>query len=157
MTGMTAARTPVTGATMPIRPIASPRYRAVIPMPPRLPATKAQQQVRRAGYGLTAKHGDGEREGHADDLRQQDDAEHGCAPAGQPATEVAGAPGGRSGQPERDGGRPRGQAVDQAPTPVGTVSSPASDGSSTPSSTAVGPGSSTTASAAPSYRSDVVR
>ena len=33
----------------------------------------------------------------------------------------------------------------------------ASDGSSTPSSTAVGPGSSTTASAALSYRSDVVR
>ena len=118
---------------------------------------QAQQQVRRAGHGLAAEQGDAEREGHADGLRQQDDAEHGRAPAGQPATEIAGSPGGRSGQPERDRGRPRGQGVDQAPTPVGTVSSPASDGSSTPSSTAVGPGSSTTASAALSYRSDVVR
>ena len=114
-----------------------------------------QQEVRSLGDRLASDDGDDQGEGHADQLREQDDAEHRSAPAGQPATEVAGAPGDRRGQAEQDGRCPAGQGVDQAaPSTDGAV---ARAGSSTPPSTAVGPGSSTTASAAPSYRSDVVR
>ena len=39
-TGITAASTPVTGATIPIRPIARPRYSIVMPNAPRMPATR---------------------------------------------------------------------------------------------------------------------
>ena len=94
---------------------------------------------------------------HPDELRQEHDAVDGRAPAGQPTTEVGGTPRRGGGEPERDRRGSRRERVDQPVTPMGAGSSGASDGSSTPSSTAVGPGSSTTASAALSYRSEVVR
>ena len=60
-------------------------------------------------------------------------------------------------QPEDDRqGRGR-QPVDQALAPLAVGSAGDSAGSSMSSSTAVGPGSSTTASAAASYRYEVVR
>ena len=68
----------------------------------------------------------------------------------QPATEIAAAPGDRRRETEQDRGSARRDLSDQASTPVGIGSAGFSDGSSTASSTAVGPGSSTTASAAPS-------
>ena len=74
----------------------------------------AQQEVGAARDGLAADDGDHQREGHADELRQQDDAEHRGAPAGQPAAEVPGTPGDGRGQPEQDGRRAAGQGVDQA-------------------------------------------
>ena len=45
VTGMSAAMTPVTGATIPIRPTASPRYSAVIPIPPAIAGEHAPAEI----------------------------------------------------------------------------------------------------------------
>ena len=129
----------MTGATTAIRPIDRARYRLVMPIPPAMPPATLQPQVGRAEPGLAEHQRQAEGERHPDDLRDEDDAEDGRPPARQAATEVAGAPCDRGGEPEDHGPRRAGQDVDQAGVSTGS-----------PSSTAVGPGSSTTESAAAS-------
>ena len=48
---MVAASTPVTGATVPIRPTASPRYRQLIPTTPAMPDTTDQPTSAAPGHG----------------------------------------------------------------------------------------------------------
>ncbi len=109
------------------------------------PAGHTPTQVRDGWKTLGANDGQAEGHRHTDELGDQDDAEDRGPSAGESTTEVTGPPGGRRDQPEHDGAGRAGQDVDQAL------------GSAGASSLAVGPGSSTTASAAASYRSDVVR
>ncbi len=89
-TGMTAARTPVTGATIPIRPIASPRYSIVIPNAP----SDSRRRCRPADpYPVGNDSPEDRREREADHrtrrLRHEDDAVDRHAPAREPAAEVA--------------------------------------------------------------------
>ena len=117
----------------------------------------AQQQVATDRERLASDQGEGQREGHARELGHEHDTEHRGPPAGQTAAEVAGTPRGGGGQAEHHGERASRQVEDQALASPDVGWAGARDGSSTASSTAVGPGNSTTASAAASYRSDVVR
>ncbi len=114
------------------------------------PGGHAQEQVVAGRERLGADDGDAQGQAHADQLREHDHAEHRRPPAGQAATEVPGAPGQRGGQPEQDGRGAGGDGLDQAAPSMAAPSGVVSAGSGTPSSTAVGPGSSTTASAAAS-------
>ena len=108
------------------------------------PTGDAPAQVRTREQRLAQKHGQREREGHPDDLRDEHDPEDRGPPAGQAATEVARAPRDRRGQPEDHGARRAGEEVDQD----GVSAAGWASGSASPSSRAVGPGNSTTESAA---------
>ena len=89
-TGMSAARTPVTGATMPIRPTASPWYSAVIPIAAEHAGDDAPDR-RPPAVGTVSPRSQGQDEGerHADQLRDEHDAEQRGPPGQQAATEVA--------------------------------------------------------------------
>ncbi len=70
-TGMTAARTPVTGATMPIRPIGEAAVQRGDADPAEDTGHDAQQQVGPGRHRLAADDGDGHRDEHPDELRQR--------------------------------------------------------------------------------------
>ena len=102
----------------------------------------APDHVRGLHAGLADGDGDDGRDGHAHDLRDEDDPEDRRPPREQSAPEVAAAPDDRGEEPEDDGQRLRRADLVQAGAPAGSAS--------TSGSTAVGPSSTTTASAASS-------
>ena len=75
VTGTTAARTPVVGATTPIRPTARPRYSEVMPITPKQPAATAQATSRALRERLAARDADAQRRDQADELHPEHDAE----------------------------------------------------------------------------------
>ena len=162
-TGMTAAMTPVTGATIPIRPIASPRYSAVMPAPPASPAATLSTTSVPVGSRFGSDDGDDQGHRHPDELGEQDDAQKRRPTRQETATEVAGSPRDRRHETEDDRRRLGREDVAQvlrleparAAPPAGVGCRAV--GAGPPISRAVGPTSSTTRSAASSYRDDVVR
>ena len=86
---------------------ASPRYSAVMPNPPAIAGHDAPERGRRgSGTASPDDQREGQRDGHPDELRDEDDAEDRRASAQQPAAEVAAAPDDRGGEPEDDGRGP---------------------------------------------------
>ncbi len=138
------------GATIPIRPTARPRYSAVIPMPPKIPDRTDHPRSIGPGIGSARsdrEHGD---ERHPDQLRHQHDTEDRGLAADEPAAEITRPPGDGRGEREEDRRELARERSDQAAPSTTPASGATDEGSSTPSSTDAGPGSSMTRSAAAS-------
>ena len=160
VTGMSAAITPVTGATIPIRPTASPRYSALIPMPPVTPPSTLQP--RSAGSGAVSPRAIARTSARAipTTCETRTTPNSGVRRVEQAATEVATPPGERGDQAEDDGRRSRRVELVQARRPgaaaagagarVAVLSACAAGTAGAPVSTLVGPSRTTTASAASS-------
>ena len=95
--------TEATGATTPMRPIASPLYSAAMPKAPVMPATAPQTNDERGGMRSPVSPSQSQHQKQAAGVRSGDHAKDAGALGGDAAGEVASAPDARGAQTERRG------------------------------------------------------